>query len=132
MIDIPDSHIDLVSQPHGCAITTIAPSGLPQSTGMWFLYEDGAIKFSLLEHRKKYRNLRANPACTFFLMSPESMIETVEVRGTVSFESDPDKAFVTRVRAQYGAEGPPSDGPDDNRWVITIAPQRVNVTGRRG
>ncbi|MEM7285670.1 MAG: PPOX class F420-dependent oxidoreductase [Actinomycetota bacterium] len=130
MLSIPDSHVDLVSQPHGCVITTIAPSGLPQSTGMWFLYDDGAIRFSLLEHRKKYRNLRANPACTFFLMSPERMIDTIEVRGTASFEADPDKTFVTRVRAHYGAQGPPTDGPDDHRWIVTIEPHRVNATGR--
>ena len=131
MQSIPPTHVDLVSQPYGCVITTLAPSGLPQSTGMWFLFDDGAIRFSLLEHRKKYRNLRTNPACTFFLMSPESMIETIEVRGTAMFEADPDKAFVTRVREQYGASGPPSDGPDDNRWVVTIEPDRINVTGRR-
>ena len=129
MSDVPTSHEALVCSPHGCVITTIAPSGLPQSTGMWFLYDDGAIKFSLLEHRKKYRNLRDNPACTFFLMNPGNMGETIEVRGTASFEPDPDKAFVTRVREQYGAGGPPSDGPDDHRWIITIMPDRVNTTG---
>ena len=128
-MDIPNSHVELVSAPHGCVITTIAPSGLPQSTGMWFLYHDGKIKFSLLEHRKKYRNLRANPACTFFLMNPNNMGETIEVRGNASFEADPDKAFVIDVRAQYGAAGPPTDGPDDNRWVVTIEPQRINTTG---
>ena len=131
MLSIPESHVDLVSRPHGCVITTIAPSGLPQSTGMWFLYDDGAIRFSLLEHRKKYRNLRENPACTFFLMSPDRMIDTVEVRGRATFEPDPDKAFVTRVRAHYGAQGPPTDGPDDHRWIVTIDPDRVNVTGGR-
>lgn len=130
MREIPASHVPLVSQPYGCVITTLAPSGLPQSTGMWFLYEDGMIKFSLLEHRRKYRNLRADSACSFFLMSPDSMIDTIGVRGRVTFERDDDKAFVTRVRAHYGASGPPSDGPDDQRWIITIEPERVNTTGR--
>jgi len=129
MPTIPESHVELVSAPHGCAITTIAPSGLPQTTGMWFLFEGGKIRFSLLEHRKKYRNLRASPACTFFLMNPTSMGETIEVRGTASFEADPDKAFVGRVRVQYGVGGPPSDGPDDHRWIVTIEPRRINTTG---
>ena len=130
MQDIPESHVALVSQPLGCVITTIAPSGLPQSTGMWFLFDEGSIKFSLLEQRRKLRNLRDNPACTFFLMDPKSMINTIEVRGTVSFETDPEKAFVTRVRAHYGADGPPSDGPDEHRHIATIVPQRINTTGR--
>ena len=126
---IPASHVALVSRPLGCVITTLAPSGLPQSTGMWFLYDEGAIRFSLLEHRKKYRNLRADSACTFFLMDPLHMGTTIEVRGRVRFDPDPDKAFVGRVRAQYGAAGPPSDGPDDHRWILTIEPERINTTG---
>lgn len=131
MAAIPDSHIPLVSSPLGCVITTIAPSGLPQSTAMWFLFDDGKIKFSLLEHRRKYRNLRANPGCSFFLMNPDNMGDTIEVRGRATFEPDADKSFVARVRAQYGADGPPSDGPDDHRWVITIEPERINTVGRR-
>ena len=130
MQHIPESHVELVSQPYGCVVTTIAPSGLPQSTGMWFLFDDGMIKFSLLEHRKKYRNLRENSACSSFLMSPNSMIDTIEVRGRVTFDADTDKAFVTRVRAHYGADGPPPDGPDDHRWIVAIEPARINTTGR--
>ncbi|MFV0317898.1 MAG: PPOX class F420-dependent oxidoreductase [Microthrixaceae bacterium] len=128
MLPIPQSHVDLVSRPLGCVITTITPDDLPQSTGMWFLFDEGRIRFSLLESRRKYRNLRANPACTFFLMSPDSMIDTIEVRGRATFEADPDKEFVQRVRDHYSAQGPPADGPDDVRWVVTIDPVRINVT----
>lgn len=130
MIPIPDSHVELVSQPHGCVISTISPSGLVQSTAMWFLYDDGKIKFSLLGHRKKFRNLQANPACTFFLMNPNNMGNVIEVRGSAVLEPDPDKAFVTKVRAQYGADGPPSDGPDDHRYVVTVDPTRINTIPR--
>ena len=72
VIAIPESHLDLVRQPHGCVITTVAPDGLLQSTAMWFLFEDDKIKFSLLGHRKKYRNLQANPACTCLLYTSPS------------------------------------------------------------
>lgn len=127
---IPASHVDLVSQPHGCVISTVAPDGLVQSTAMWFLYDDGKIKFSLLGHRKKFRNLQANPACTFFLMNPANMGNVIEVRGKVSLAPDPDKAFVIKVRAQYGADGPPSDGPEDHRYIATIEPSRINTIPR--
>ena len=130
MIPIPDSHIDLVSQPLGCVISTIAPDGLVQSTAMWFLYDEGMIKFSLIGHRKKFRNLQANPACTFFLMNPQNMGNVIEVRGRATMVPDPDKSFVTKVRAQYGADGPPSDGPDDHRYVVTIEPTRINTIPR--
>jgi len=127
---IPDSHVELVSKPLGCIISTIAPDGLVQSTAMWFLYDEGHIRFSLLGHRKKLRNLQANPACTFFLMNPDNMGNVIEVRGIVTMEPDPDKAFVTRVRAQYGADGPPTDGPDDHRHTVTIVPTRINAIPR--
>lgn len=130
MLTIPESHVGLVSQPHGCIISTIAPDGLVQSTAMWYLYDDGKIKFSLIGHRKKFRNLQANPACTFFLMNPKSMGNVIEVRGNAIIEPDPDKAFVIKVRAQYGADGPPSDGPDDHRYVVTIDPVRINTIPR--
>ncbi len=130
MKPIPASHVELVDKPLGCVITTIAPSGLPQSTGMWFLHDGGVIRFSLLEKRRKYRNLRANPACTFFLMNPTSMGETIEVRGRATFEADPDKSFVQRVRTHYGFPTPPTDGPGDDRWIVTIEPDRINTTGR--
>jgi len=130
MTQIPASHRDLVSQPHGCIISTVTPTGLVQSTAMWFLYDDGKIKFSLLGHRKKFRNLQANPACTFFLMNPQNMGNVIEVRGTATLEPDPDKAFVLKVREQYGAAGPPTDGPADERFVVTINPTRVNTIPR--
>ena len=130
MLTIPESHLELARRPHGCAITTIAPSGLPQTTGMWFLYTDDTIKFSLLSHRKKFHNLKANPACTFFLMDPKSMSNTIEVRGNATLEPDPGKKFVTRVRAHYGAEGPPKDGPNDDRYVVTIEASTINILGR--
>lgn len=130
MIPIPESHVELVSQPHGCVISTVSPNGLVQSTAMWFLYDDDKIKFSLLGHRKKFRNLQANSACTFFLMNPGNMGNVIEVRGNAVMEPDPDKAFVTKVRAQYGADGPPSDGPDDHRYVVTIEPTRINTIPR--
>jgi PPOX class probable F420-dependent enzyme len=130
VLPIPDSHVELVSQPHGCVITTVAPDGLLQSTAMWFLYDEGKIRFSLIGHRKKFRNLQANPACTFFLMNPTDMSNVIEVRGTAVVEPDPDKTFVTKVRANYGADGPPSDGPDDHRYVVTIEPARINTIPR--
>lgn len=130
MASLPESHIDLISQPFGCVITTLAPNGLPQSTGMWFLYEEGKVRFSLLEKRKKYRNLRENSACTFFLMSPHNMGETIEVRGNATFETDDEKDFVTRVRKQYGASGPPKEPAEDQRWIITIEPTKINTTGK--
>lgn len=130
VLPIPDSHVELVSQPHGCVITTVAPDGLLQSTAMWFLYDEGKIKFSLIGHRKKFRNLQDNPACTFFLMNPTNMSNVIEVRGTAVVEPDPDKSFVTKVRANYGADGPPDDGPDDHRYVVTIEPARINTIPR--
>ena len=137
MLALPESHLSLVTQPLGCVITTLAPNGLPQSTAMWFLYDEaydggtGAVRFSLLEHRRKFRNLQANPACTFFLMNPDNMGDVIEVRGRAVFDPDPDKSFVIKVREQYGASGPPTDGPDDNRWIVTIDPERINAHGSR-
>ena len=54
MQPIPESHVSLVSQPLGCVITTIAPNGMPQSTAMWFLYEDEKEHYDRLQALRPY------------------------------------------------------------------------------
>jgi Pyridoxamine 5'-phosphate oxidase len=69
MIDIPDSHKDLLNT--GVALlATIGKKGFPQVTALWFLFDeaDGLVKISLNTTRQKLKNLQANPKCTFFIL----------------------------------------------------------------
>ena len=52
---IPDTHVDLLSQPLVGVLTTIGADGLPQSTALWFLLDDGELKMSVRTDRKSTR-----------------------------------------------------------------------------
>jgi PPOX class probable F420-dependent enzyme len=128
MTDFPASHRDLLEGSYG-ALSTIAPSGHPQVTAVVFLLdEDGEVRISLNETRKKVRNLRANPACTFFLLDLNNPLRYLEIRADAELAADPGKAFAAKVGAKYGgADFTEHDGPGEGRVIVTLRPVAVNA-----
>ncbi|MGE0878314.1 MAG: PPOX class F420-dependent oxidoreductase [Acidimicrobiia bacterium] len=124
---LPSSHDDLLSAPGTAIFSTITPSGLIQSTAVWYLYDGGELKFSFSDARKKFRNLGANPTATAFILDPQNPFRFIEVRGTVTIEPDPDFAFRGKVAAHYGADMSGFDQPGDKRYVLTLEPSTVNA-----
>lgn len=106
-------------------LATIGRDGGPQLTEVWFLYEDGKVKISLNDSRRKTKNLRERPQCSLFILDLANPFRYVDVRGTAALEPDDDYAFADRVGAKYGADLRDHDGPDDKRVVVTIEPTNV-------
>jgi PPOX class probable F420-dependent enzyme len=123
---IPDSHRDLL-EGATAILATNGPDGRPQLSAVWFLAEDGVIRLSLHTSRQKVKNLRANPALTFFILDPAAPTRYLEVRGDAEVVDDPDYAFADRVGAKYGADLRAWDGPGASRVVVTVKPTRVNA-----
>lgn len=125
--EIPESHRDLLDAPVA-TLATIGPDRKPQLSAVWFLHEEGSIKVSLNTARQKTKNLRADPAVTFFVLDPENPMRYLEVRGEATMTADPDYAFADRVGAKYGGvDLRQMDGPDGSRVVVTIHPTTVNA-----
>jgi PPOX class probable F420-dependent enzyme len=125
---IPDSHLDLLDQPVA-TLATLDPDGRPQLTEVWFLAEDGQVKFSLNTSRRKVHNLRTRPACSVLLLDLANPYRYVEIRGDAALEPDDDYAFADRVGAKYGADLRGNDQPGDRRVVVTVRPVRVHTWG---
>ena len=125
---IPDSHRDLLDQPVA-TLGTLDREGRPQLTEVWFLAEDGQVKFSLNTSRQKVRNLQRNPACSVLLLDLANPYRYVEIRGDAVVESDHDYAFADREGAKYGADLRTNDAPGDTRVVVTVRPERVHTWG---
>ena len=127
MTDFPASHRDLLEGSYG-ALATIAPSGHPQVTAVVFLLDDdGEIRVSLNETRKKVRNLRANPSCTFFLFDFQNPLRYLEIRANAELADDPGKAFAAKAGAKYGEDFTQHDGPGEERVIVTLRPVTVNA-----
>jgi len=126
---IPDTHVDLLSQPLVGVLTTIGTDGLPQSTALWFLFDDDELKMSVRTDRQKYRNLLANPKATVFIFDPQSTARTLEVRGEVEIRPDPDNEHAKRFAAVYGDAASAWDPEGVTRVVIALKPIRVAAFG---
>jgi PPOX class probable F420-dependent enzyme len=125
---IPDSHRDLLDQPVA-TLGTLDPDGRPQLTEVWFLAENGQVKFSLNTSRQKVRNLQRNQACSVLLLDLANPYRYVEIRGDAVIEPDDDYAFADLLGAKYGADLRTNDQPGDTRVVVTIRRARVHAWG---
>jgi PPOX class probable F420-dependent enzyme len=125
---IPDSHRNLLDQPVA-TLATLDGEGRPQLTEVWFLAEDGQVKFSLNTSRQKVRNLEHRPACSVLLLDLANPYRYVEIRGDAVLQPDDDYAFADRVGAKYGADLRDNDQPGDRRVVVTVRPARVHTWG---
>lgn len=124
---VPESHADLLESPIA-TLATVGPDGHPQQTTVWFLAEDGVVRFSLHTDRQKTKNLQANPAIGVHIQDQTNPGRYVELRGDARIEPDDDYAFARRVGAKYGgADLQAMDAGRPSRVVVTVEPTRVNA-----
>jgi PPOX class probable F420-dependent enzyme len=128
MPEIPESHRDLLDAQFA-TLATIGPDGRPQLSEVWFLAEDGDIKFSLNNSRQKTKNLARRPQATAFILDLANPYRYLEVRGDAELTPDEDYSFADKVGAKYGADLRDRDQPGDTRVAVTIRPARINTWG---
>lgn len=130
MIQIPDSHRDIIDKSQVVILGTVGAKGTPQLTALWFLFEDDALRLSLNENRQKLKNLLRNPNGSAFFIDPGNPYRTLELRGTFTVEADPDYAFAENVGAKYGGTDlRQMDNPGESRYVVELRVNKVLVNG---
>ncbi len=131
MVNIPETHRDILKADVGI-LATNGPDGYPQATALWFIAEDdGAIKFFLNDTRQKVKNLQARPEASFLVLDPANPYKTVELRGRVEIEPDPEYAFASKMAEKYGeVDFRAIDKPGQSRVVVTLHPNKVNTWGK--
>jgi PPOX class probable F420-dependent enzyme len=80
---IPDSHLDLIECPPVAALTTLMPSGEPQTSVVWCDYDDALVRVNTMRGFQKERNMRRDPRVTLLCYEPRNPLRSLEVRGTV-------------------------------------------------
>ena len=124
---VPSTHVDLLDA-SVAVLATVGPDGRPQVSAVWFLADEGVVKFSLNVARQKTKNLASNPAATVFIHDPANPARYLEIRGDATLVPDEDYSFADRVGAKYGgADLRAMDGPDGKRVQVTVSPVRVNA-----
>ncbi len=80
--EIPASHLDLVECPPVAALTTIMPSGYPQTSVVWCDFDGTCIRVNTMRGFAKERNMRRDPRVTLLCYDPRQPLRYLEVRGT--------------------------------------------------
>jgi len=124
-MSIPESFTEALSKPGVAVLTTLSPSGAPQSTVLWFLLEDGKIALSLNEARQKFKNIQKDPRVSFLFVDPANPFRTLEIRGTAVISEDEGYAFRDKVGAHYGADVTSFDAPGTKRYRVDIEESKV-------
>ena len=126
---IPESHRDLLDTPIPVTLATIGPSGHPQVTAIWAILRGDTVVTSLAAVRQKLKNLQAIPQATVFVIDPANPYRTLEVRGDVTIEPDPDLETLTEVLAAYGTDLASFNAPLDGRTTVTLHPTHTVAQG---
>jgi PPOX class probable F420-dependent enzyme len=124
MPEIPESHRDLLDAQFA-TLATINPDGRPQLSEVWFLAEDGLVKFSLNNDRQKTKNLTRRPAATVLILDLANPYRYLEIRGDAEVTPDDDYAFADQLGAKYDSDLRTRDQPGDTRVVVSIHPTRI-------
>lgn len=124
----PDNALDLLNAPLTALLSTHTPDGRIQTTAIWYLLDDdGGLKISVNDSRRKARNLKADPTATVFILDPTNAFHFIEVRGTATVELDEGYVLRDKVGTKYSTDMNAFDGPDAVRHVVTLVPERVNA-----
>jgi PPOX class probable F420-dependent enzyme len=126
---IPPSHRELLRPPAPVTLATVGPTGYPQVTAIWVILERDLVVTSLAGVRQKLKNLLARPQATVFTIDPANPFRTLEIRGNVTIEPDPELTTLSKVLAAYGTDLKEFSGPLEGRVTVTLHPVRVIALG---
>lgn len=125
MTDFPESHRDLLDAQVGM-LSTVGRTGIPQTTAIWFLYDEGELGTWLSDARQKVKNLFERPEYSFFILDLANPQRYLVVRGRAELTPDTDFVYGERVGKKYGADLRGMLREDETRYKITF-PGRVSV-----
>jgi len=107
------------------ALTTLMPDGQPQTHVMWVDCDDGHILINTEVHRRKFKNVEADPRVTVAIWNAENPYSFAEVRGrVVETVTGPDAlASINALSHKYrGTDYQPEI--QSERVILRIAPDR--------
>ena len=100
-LPIPESHLDLITQPIHGVLTTMMPDGQPQSSLVWCDYDGEHVLINTTEERQKGKNMLANPKVSLLVVDPEDTSRYIEIRGDVEIIYDNVIEHLDQVTRKY-------------------------------
>jgi PPOX class probable F420-dependent enzyme len=131
---IPDSHLDLLRRPIIGVLTTMLPSGQPQSSLVWVDFDGECARTNTTLERQKGRNMLADPRVSLLVVDPDDTSRFVQVRGdaelirdgAIDHLDDLTRSY-TRHPRFYGHVYPLAQRGRETRVIVRIHARRVTL-----
>ena len=112
------------------ALTTLLPSGQPQTQIMWVDADDEHVLINTEVHRQKFKNLSADPRVTITVFNGENPYQYVEARGrVVDTETGPSaRQNIDELSRKYTGNDYGTTIQSE-RVIVRITPERIHKNG---
>jgi PPOX class probable F420-dependent enzyme len=133
-VPIPASHLDLLTRPICGVLTTIGPSGHPESSLVWVDHDGACARVNTTLERRKGRHIRADPKVSLLVVDPDNTSRFLQVRGDAELVTDGAEAHLdgltrayTRHPSYYGHVYPRGARDHETRVICRIHARRVTL-----
>lgn len=122
---IEDAVRTLAQGKNFAALTTLMPDGQPQTHVMWVHSDDEHILINTEVHRRKFKNIEADPRVTVAIWEAGNPYSFAEVRGRVVETVTGDEALASiNALSQKYTGGDYAPEIQSQRVILKIAPDR--------
>jgi len=115
----------LVSGPNFAILATINPDGAPQTSVLWVGLEGDDLVFSIVDGRRKVRNMRREPRVSVTILDHEDPYNYVEIRGEATIESHGGGELDQQLSWKYDNKPAGHDAPGTVRVVARVRPTKT-------
>ncbi len=100
-VEIPESHLELLTRPVHGVLTTMMPDGQPQSSLVWCDYDGECACVNTTLERQKGKNLLANPKVSLLIVDPDNTGRYLEIRGEAELVYEGAVQHLDKVTRKY-------------------------------
>ncbi len=125
-ITIPNEFLDLLTAKTVAIVATIGPTGAPQASPVWFVWESGQIRFRVSSTYQKYKNLQRDQRIAVTIVDPARTNRYVELRGVASLDVDHNDELGNALAKKYlDLDRLPWENHNEFTPAISVSIERV-------
>ena len=119
---------ELLSQPNNAIIAVSRPSGGPQLTPVWYLWDGEAFYFSTTRDRSKYPNIKRNPSISL-IIDDLAKHTYIAAYGKAEIFEQPPVDIVRKLLSKYvpaeRLEQATMGATDPTRILVKLRPNKI-------
>ena len=126
---LDDKTLRLARGPNFASLATLMPDGAPQVHVMWVDADDDHVLINTEVHRRKFKNMMANPKATVLIVHRDDPWSFVEVRGDVVETVTGPSALdhIDALAHKYLGVDSYANPITSERVIVKIAPKRIFI-----